>query len=358
MKRTVFITVMLAMVLSASAQQRSVILPGNAKIDVEKLNKQIPLNMDVSKLSISEARVLRNAFAARQGYCFMSGDLRSIFEATSWYGEKMNDRFWEEEDGKAKPLTYTDAEKAFMQKLKDREEALKQQNFVAPNGMMVNMDNLINPFQLASFDPKLRQALAKNAFAIVPGDEQQLFHVYERNDYHQFPNFVTTDLFLQVFHMYFDCLLKEVEQEKFVPLLTSFVKQLYDAMSTQASFATDPNVKTAAQYNAAFFAIAHALLTGENNLPVAPNYTALVKEEINHVNDAETTYSTFLGYVPERKMPMFIYNTYRPRGHYTRNETLKRYFRAMMWLQNAPFGTDMEDKLQAALLMAQVGHWQ
>ena len=114
MKRTVFITVMLAMVLSASAQQRSVILPGNAKIDVEKLNKQIPLNMDVSKLSISEARVLRNAFAARQGYCFMSGDLRSIFEATSWYGEKMNDRFWEEEDGKAKPLTYTDAEKAFM----------------------------------------------------------------------------------------------------------------------------------------------------------------------------------------------------------------------------------------------------
>ena len=354
MKRTVFITVMLAMVLSASAQQRSVILPGNAKIDVEKLNKQIPLNMDVSKLSISEARVLRNAFAARQGYCFMSGDLRSIFEATSWYGEKMNDRFWEEEDGKAKPLTYTDAEKAFMQKLKDREEALKQQNFVAPNGMMVNMDNLINPFQLASFDPKLRQALAKNAFAIVPGDEQQLFHVYERNDYHQFPNFVTTDLFLQVFHMYFDCLLKEVEQEKFVPLLTSFVKQLYDAMSTQASFATDPNVKAAAQYNAAFFAIAHALLTGENNLPVAPNYTALVKEEINHVNAAETTYSTFLGYVPERKMPMFIYNTYRPRGHYTRNETLKRYFRAMMWLQNAPFGTDMEDKLQAALLMAQV----
>jgi hypothetical protein len=79
-----------------------------------------------------------------------------------------------------------------------------------------------------------------------------------------------------------------------------------------------------------------------------------VKEEISHVKAAETTSSTFLGYVPERNMPMFIYNTYRPRGHYTRNETLKRYFRAMMWLQNAPFGTDMEDKLQAALLMAQV----
>lgn len=354
MKRMLFTMVMLAMVLSASSQQRSVILPGKAKIDVEKLNKQIPLDVDVSTLSLLEARVLRNAFAARQGYCFMSGDLRSIFESTTWYGEKMNDRFWNEEEGKAPAITYTDAEKSFMQKLKDREEALKKQNYEAPNGMMVNIDNLINPFQLETFDPKLKQALAKNAFAIVPGNELQLFHVYERNDYHQFPNFVTTDLFLQVFHMYFDCLLKEVEQDKFVPLLTSYIKQLYDAMTTQASFATDPNVKAAAQYNAAYFAIAHALITGENNLPVASQYTALIKEEIEHVNEAETTYSTFLGYVPEKEMPKFIYNTYRPRGHYTRNDTLKRYFRAMMWLQNAPFGTDMEDKLQSALLMAQV----
>lgn len=354
MKKLWFTMVMLAMVLSASSQQRSVILPGKAKIDVEKLNKQMPYDIDISSLTLSEARVLRNAFAARQGYCFLSGDLRSIFEATSWYDEVMNDRFWKEEEGNAKPIAYTEKEKTFMQQLKDHEEALKARNYAVPQGQMVNINNLINPFQLATFDSNLRSALEKYAFAIVPGEEKQLFHVYERNDYHQFPNFVTTDLFLQVFHMYFDCLLKEVEQEKFVPMLTTFIKQLYDAMTTQASFANDANVKAAAQYNAAYFAIAHALITGENNLPVSSTYTELVKEEITHVNKAETEYSAFLGYVPEREMPKFIYNTYRPRGHYTRNETLKRYFRTMMWLQNAPFGTDMEDKLQSALLMAQV----
>jgi hypothetical protein len=78
-----------------------------------------------------------------------------------------------------------------------------------------------------------------------------------------------------------------------------------------------------------------------------------VKEEINHVNAAETTSSEFLGYTEARNMPMFIYNIYRPRGHYTRNETLKRYFCAMMWLQNAPFGTDKDDQLEQALLLAQ-----
>ena len=353
MKRMILF-VALAVSLCAGAQQQKVILPGKGKIDVERLNKQIPTNIDVSQLSLSEVRVLRNAFAARQGYCFMSGDLRSIFDATSWYGQVMSDRFWNEEEGKAKPITYTDAEKAFMQKLKDREEALKKENYPTTGGQLVNIHNLINPFQLETLDARLMEALGKNAFAIVPGNELQLFHVYERNDYHQFPNFVTTDLFLQVFHIYFDCLLKETEQQKFYPQLTKFVKQMYDAMSTQASFATDPKVKAAAQYNTAYFAIAYALLTEEKPLPVSETYTPLVKEEIDHVKAAETTSSTFLGYVPERKMPMFIYNTYRPRGHYTRNETLQRYFRAMMWLQNAPFGTDMEDKLQAALLMAQV----
>jgi hypothetical protein len=353
MKR-LFLFLALAISLSAGAQQKKVMLPGKGKINVERLNKQVPMDIDVSQLSLSEVRVLRNAFAARQGYCFMSGDLRSIFGATSWYDQMMNDRFWKEEEGKAKPITYTEAEKAFMQKLKEREDALKKENYPTTGGQLVNINNLINPFQLESADDRLMQALAKNAFAIVPGNELQLFHVYERNDYHEFPNFVTTDLFLQVFHIYFDCLLKETEQQKFYPQLITFVKQLYDAMSTQASFATDPKVKAAAQYNTAYFAIAHALLTEEKPLPVSETYTALVKEEISHVKAAETTSSTFLGYVPERNMPMFIYNTYRPRGHYTRNETLKRYFRAMMWLQNAPFGTDMEDKLQAALLMAQV----
>ena len=355
MKKLLFIMMLVAFAANVTAQKEShpVIIPGKAKIDVEKLNKQLPLNIDVNSLSIAEARVLRNAVSARQGYCFMNGDLRGLFGATSWYTEKMEDRFWKEEDGKAKPIKYSPAEVAFMNKLKAREDALKKQNNNAPAGMMINMDNIINPYQLTDFDQRLYNAIAKNGFAIVPAEEEQLFHIYENNDYRQFPSFVTTDLYLQVFHMFFDCLLKETEEQKFSPMVTDFVKRNYDLMRKLEATATDATVKAAAAHNAAFYAIAYELNTGKS-LPVSAEYTALVKQEIKNVNEAQTSYSEFLGYVPEKRMPAFIYNIYRPRGHYTRNETLKRYFRAMMWLQNVPFGADIDDKLQEALVLANV----
>lgn len=345
-------SVIVALTMNAQKKPHPVIIPGKAHIDVERLNKKLPLNIDVSSLSIAETRILRNAPAARQGYCFMEGDLRGLFDATSWYSEKMWDRFSKEEDNKAAPIKYSPEEKAFIKKLEDHENQLKAKNNDVPDGMMTNMDNIINPFQLNDFEPRLYNAIAKNGFAIVPDKKDQLFHIYENNDYRQFPSFVTTDLYLQAFHMFFDCLLKETEQQKFSPMVTDFIKQNYDLMKQEAATATDAKIKAAAEHNTAYYAIAYALITGKV-LPVAASYTEMVKEEIAHVNDAGTFYSEFLGYTSEREMPKFIYNIYRPRGHYTRNETLQRYFRAMMWLQNVPFGTDKDDQLQQALLMAQ-----
>lgn len=353
MKKILLTMMMIAFTWEVSAQEsHPVIIPGKGHIDVEQLNKKLPLNINVDNLSIAEIRILRNAVSARQGYCFMNGDLRGIFGATSWYTQKMEDRFWKEENGKAAPIKYTAAEQAFVQKLKKREDFLKSKNNVAPSGMMVNMENIINSFQLESFDQRLYNAIGKNGFAIVPGEEDQLFHIYERNDYRQFPSFVTTDLYLQAFHMFFDCLLKETEEQKFSPMVTLFVKQNYEQMMQLASTTTDAKIKAAAEHNAAYYAIAYELNTGKS-LPVPASFSELVKEEINHVNAAETTSSEFLGYTEAKNMPMFIYNIYRPRGHYTRNETLKRYFCAMMWLQNAPFGTDKDDQLEQALLLAQ-----
>ena len=285
MKKLLLTMVVLAFAWNASAQKESrpVIIPGKAKIDVEQLNKKLPLDINIESLSLEETRILRNAVSARQGYCFKSADLRGIFSATSWYDEIMSDRFYKEEEGKAKPIKYTLAEQAFVKKLQAHEEKLKARNNIAPAGMMTNMDNIVNTFQLQDFNQRLYNAIAKNGFAIVPGKENQLFHVYERNDYHEFPSFVTTDLFLQAFHMYFDCLLKETEQQKFVPMVAEFSKKNYDLMMQKATSATDPKVKAAAEYDAAYYAIAYALVTGKTLLPVAAAYTDMAKQEIKNV---------------------------------------------------------------------------
>ncbi|MCI6160590.1 MAG: DUF3160 domain-containing protein [Prevotella sp.] len=350
MKKTILLWLALATATAANAQSN--ILPGKGRIDVEKLNKNIDMGMDIAQLNIYETRVLRNAFAARQGYLFKTADLRGVFQTTSWYDELMNKR-WEMPE-KMKPISYTDEEMQFINRLKAHEEELKKLNFKAKKGELVNMDNLMNPYQVENMDAMTRERLGKNGFVVIPSDQQQLFHVYEMNDYSCFPSFVTTDLYMQIYHMYFDCTLRDIEETKFVPLITTLTKQLYNAMNKMAGTATAKEVKEAAKWNTAYFAIAHALITGGKPLPVDGKYAEMVKQEIKNNMDAEIRISEFLEYTPTHNMPMFGYNTHRPRGHYTRSEALKRYFRSMMWLQNVPFGTDKENQLKRALLMAQV----
>lgn len=48
----------------------------------------------------------------------------------------------------------------------------------------------------------------------------------------------------------------------------------------------------------------------------------------------------------------FAYSLFRPRGHYTRSNSLQEYFRGMMWLQSVPFGMDNDDEVNAAVIIA------
>ena len=335
-----------------------VILPGKGHIDVEQMLKGIDLKMDISQLSLSELRVLRNGLAARQGYCFMSADLRGIFSQTSWYDSIMYER-WEYEDyeepghPKPAPIKYTAAEQAFMAKVKAREDQLKAQNFTpATAGWRVNVDNLVNPYQLEEIPEQLKTALGRNGFAIVPNNYKQLFHVYERNDYHNFPSFVTTDLYLQMFHLSFDCLLREIEQRRMRGNMAAFCRDMYLEMNSRTAGSDKKAVQALARRNAIYFAIGYQLLTGET-LALTSTDQEEVNAEIERVMAEQPAFSPIIGGDHESKI-LFGYNLFRPRGHYTRNDSLKHYFRGMMWLQTVPFGTDYDQQLRQAVLTAGV----
>lgn len=332
---------------------KPLILPGKGHINVEKLNGKIDTNMDISQLSLSELRVLRNAFAAQQGYAFKAGELRAVFETTSWYHDRMWDKFAKEDaDNTTIPLKYTPAQQAFIDKLQAREKELLADNgnFSPPKRIYrVNIENLINPYQLEEIDPKLMDMLGKNGFAIVPDQKIQLFHIYEKNDYSNFPSFVTTDLYLQLFHLYFDSVLRSIEEEKLSGVVISLCQQLYDAMGQIAKTTQNAEVKAAAEYDQAFAAIGLALATGNKLKPVADAYKKMAEAEVQKAMNSENDYSEFLEY----NNVMFAYALFRPRGHYTRSETVKKYFRAMMWLQTAPFHADNDRQLKRMALMAE-----
>ena len=363
--KTFLLTSCLAALVAACSQKQSVVTVPVSHINVENLLDSIDYNMDVSALGVGDLRVLRNAPAARQGFPFKDAYVRGIYESTTWYdslmwkfdesldfsnvkekeGESWRDHYYRAAD-ETDALKYSDEEQAFMKRLKEREDELLKLNFDVAEGLRVNVGNLINPKQLKDFDSLLCQQLAQNGFAIVPANHEQLFHIYEKNDYNQFPSFVTTDLYLQLYHLYIDCMLRELEEQKLFLLLTQFCQESYKAFTVKQYEESGLDTLAAMTWLNTYFTVANALL--QDKAPVG-NADAL--HEYQQVMKSENDYSKYLGY----ENAFFAYSLFRPRGHYTRNDTLKRYFRTMMWLQTVPFQTDCPfDMFKASLLANEI----
>ena len=335
---------------SAQAQDGSdaPILRDN-RVDTAILSRPIDPKMDLSRLPLYLLRIYRQIPAAQQGYWIMQQDLNALFSQTDWY-ENRADEAASHEDGEPFRAVLKPDEQAFVDRVQARERELLKQNFTVPKGYRVNLRNLANPYQFEALPAGMQEALARNGFVIVPQNDIQLFHVYENNDYHNFPSFVTTDLHLQLFHMYFDFVLRQLEQEKLIPMLSTFAGSMYNHMKRQAETAPDAATRAAAEYNQTYYAVGCALLTGRPLQPVPAAYRAMAELEMKHVAAARDDFSEFFGYT-EVKYP---YSLYRPRGHYTRNKSLERYFRAMMWFQTAPACLDNDRQFRAVVLQAAV----
>ena len=366
MKTKTYLMLCLAALVMACSQKASVVSVPASHIDVEQLLDSIDYSMDVSGLSISDVRVLRNAPAARQGFPFKDAYIRGVYAGTTWYdslmwkfdentnfenieqkeNESWRDYYYRASEEKGL-IKYTQEELDFMKRLQAREDELKKLNFDTPEDLRVNMANLINPSQLKEFDSLLCEHLAQDGFAIVPATHDQLFHVYEQNDYQEFPSFVTTDLYLQLYHLYFDCMLKEIEEESLIKLMTEMARNMYDVMHQQAANTNNEEIWAYANHNAVFFAVAYQLLTGKTI--GTPEEQAEAKPEVEKAINAKNNFSDFM---EDYKSIEYPYSLFRPRGHYSRNETLQRYFRGMMWLQSVPFGLDNPDEVAEAVVMA------
>ena len=366
MKTKTYLMLCLAALVMACSQKASVVSVPASHNDVEQLLDSIDYSMDVSGLSISDVRVLRNAPAARQGFPFKDAYIRGVYAGTTWYdslmwkfdentnfenieqkeNESWRDYYYRASEEKGL-IKYTQEELDFMKRLQAREDELKKLNFDTPEDLRVNMANLINPSQLKEFDSLLCEHLAQDGFAIVPATHDQLFHVYEQNDYQEFPSFVTTDLYLQLYHLYFDCMLKEIEEESLIKLMTEMARNMYDVMHQQAANTNNEEIWAYANHNAVFFAVAYQLLTGK--AIGTPEEQAEAKPEVEKAINAKNDFSDFM---EDYKSIEYPYSHFRPRGHYSRNETLQRYFRGMMWLQSVPFGLDNPDEVAEAVVMA------
>ncbi|KGN95774.1 hypothetical protein HQ39_06040 [Porphyromonas sp. COT-108 OH2963] len=318
------------------------------------LPRSLDLNQEIEAYTMEELLLLRNYPYAIHGLYFMDANINGFFSSsTDWYTKLYEEAFEQsEENGTHFPTEYSDItlspeEAAFVARVDKRIEELKKEQYIVKGNLRLGKTKMIvNDRQFPEVDSLFMKNLEAFNFTIAYGTHEQLFHLYEQNDYENIPSFITTDLFLQTFHMYFSYVLKSLEKEIFIPAITEISESMYRNATRISKETGEEKIKALAEYTAAFYAIPYYLLTGEK-LPVAEKYENAVAEEIKNILKEKSSMSAFLATGAD-----FPFDLFKPRGNYTRSEQTKAYFRAMMWLQVAYFCLDGDEDFEKTLFQA------
>lgn len=212
----------------------------------------------------------------------------------------------------------------------------------------------------------VKALIEKNAFAAqfpTGAQYKQFYQLYEEGRYAEKPVFVSTDSVLHVYHLMFDKLLRSTETN----YLIADLKDLTAAMlkETQAQYDTlkGTPAENAAKRNLAYFSVAERLLNPDAPIPDAVQNE--VSQELKLIeehggsnaspvmNMGGPAYQTDFGPGQTSAVYEEDYGQYNPRGHYTRSEDLKKYFKAMMWYGRINFRLKSTDETRSALLLTQ-----
>lgn len=206
---------------------------------------------------------------------------------------------------------------------------------LTPYTVSADFSNVSN-YQYFNFTALEDSLLLRNAFMtrFQPNSQYgtgylQIYDVYYECRDQATPIFVTTDAVLHTFHVLYDYTLRIMEMEQFIPDLDNMATALVSKALDHYSTITDSTLGQAALKNLAYTSVAAVLL--DSSFAVPATVQGLVQSEIDLITaHVGQTLSPIFNYAED-------YSQYVPRGHYTRNNDFKRYFRAMMWYGRITF---------------------
>lgn len=230
---------------------------------------------------------------------------------------------------------------------------------VAAYTVDADLGNVINAGNFTLSDDA-KALLAKNAFAVVPAQGQEFYPLYESNRYGQVPSFVTTDSMLHSYHLMFDDMLKKLEETKLTAELKSLNAAMLADSITQYESLKGTEWENAAKRNVGFFAVGSKTLDASVQIPevvksevtqelaLIEAHAGVEKSPVMNIGapTADTAGNLSPEYVNED------YSQYVPRGHYTKSDGLKAYFKAMMWYGRLSFRLKNADEVKSSLLIS------
>jgi len=200
------------------------------------------------------------------------------------------------------------------------------------------------------------ELLEKNGFVVIDNlfnpKEEDITRPYKTLKDREIPIFITSDSLLHFYHIQFDETLRQIEEREFYDKIWEISQELLDDSVEKYNLAAG-DLKEAAKRNVAYFGVGLSLLQPKEDQLCKDDRkcedpglaSAFFKKE----DLAKYTFEvpSFVKDKVEKELeliekhegfsdsPIFIYredySQYIPRGHYTRNEKLKNYFKALMW---------------------------
>ena len=211
-----------------------------------------------------------------------------------------------------------------------------------------------------SLDEDALRLLEENGFVVISNpfnpEEEYITEPYKTMKEREIPVFITSDSLLHLYHIQFDETLRQIEEREFYDTIWEISNELLNESMEDYNMCGG-DLKEASRRNVAYFAVGLSLLqpkeeqlcTGKCSDPgLASAY--FDREDLEKYSfevpdfvksDVEEELALIEKHEGFSESPIFRYNEdyspYVPRGHYTRSEKLKNYFKAFMWYGRMSF---------------------
>ncbi len=183
---------------------------------------------------------------------------------------------------------------------------------------------------------KMNKILKKERVMALETHYNNFTELYKGIERNNSPLIFTVDPAFHIFHLNTLFLMSKLEKEILYPKLKILIDSLLDYENDLLKRFRNTELESPILLNIGFLSVAKELLgiKGEIN----PEVRKKVEEELALIEKSEGFgTSPVFGYEED-------YSQYRVRGYYTRDEVLKRYFKAMMYLSRMGFYINNEKK--------------
>lgn len=162
--------------------------------------------------------------------------------------------------------------------------------------------------------------LEEYGFALIDEEYEDIYDIYSKENLA--PRFITTDLCLHAYHVLYDISLRLLEGTHFNIGFEAMLQTLQSDQIALRSTVSEERVLDALNKNIAYLTVMLYLL--DNTTVIPQEVEGHVIAELANIDTGERADSVIFGYEED-------FTQYKVRGHYTRNEILSSYFKAMMY---------------------------